>query len=243
MGDEDDRETVGLQAAQHREEALDFLADERGSRLVEHQDFCVVRQGTGNLDDLLLGRRQLADERTRIEIKFEILLQQLTRAPVHLAVIDEWTDTRLISQEDRLRHGRGRNKQAILVNEVNAFRLDRGRRDLFEPLAENRYIATGPAVNSGQDLDDGRLAGAILSHDTMNGACLNDKIGLIKGLHRPEDLVDRTHFDGSSGHQILLAEHCCGWSPPRKGGSETECKTLSPSSGGSPWPSRPHFPW
>ena len=56
-------EAALAQAAQQVEEHLDLVLGQRGGRLVEHEQLRVERERLDDLDDLLLGRRELADER------------------------------------------------------------------------------------------------------------------------------------------------------------------------------------
>ena len=59
--DVDDRDAVGGQLAHDPEQHLDLGRAERGRRLVHDQHARVLRERTGDLDDLLLAEPQLAD--------------------------------------------------------------------------------------------------------------------------------------------------------------------------------------
>ena len=61
MADVDDRDARTLELFDHAKQVLDVVLRERAGRLVEHDHLGVDHQRPGNLDELLIGDRKLAD--------------------------------------------------------------------------------------------------------------------------------------------------------------------------------------
>ena len=69
MRDEDDRALRAFEPRDHVEQALDFTRAQGGGRLVENDQIGFERKRLGDLDELALGRRQVASlrfERQRV---------------------------------------------------------------------------------------------------------------------------------------------------------------------------------
>ena len=60
MTDVNDAQPLAFKVANDLEQPLDFLRRQSGAGLVHDQDAGVGRQGLGDLDDLLLGHREIA---------------------------------------------------------------------------------------------------------------------------------------------------------------------------------------
>ena len=63
MRDIDDRQPLLFQASDQFEQAAGIVAPQAARRLVEHEHAAPRREGPRNLDELLRGRRQIADNR------------------------------------------------------------------------------------------------------------------------------------------------------------------------------------
>ena len=80
MADEQDRDAAIAEPADDREETRDLVRRQRCGRLVEDQDAGVERQRPGDLDQLLVGHRQAADQRLGVERDVELLEQRVRAA-------------------------------------------------------------------------------------------------------------------------------------------------------------------
>jgi hypothetical protein len=58
--DVDDRHSARLEPLDHPEQRIDLGRAERGGRFVHHDQPCLPREGTGDLDQLLFGDAQLS---------------------------------------------------------------------------------------------------------------------------------------------------------------------------------------
>src|SRR5262249_12326044 len=87
MADEEDRDALGAQLAYDAEEILDFAGRERSSWLIHHQQARFHRERLGNLGQLLVGDREAAHGRARVEVRVKTP-QQRVRFAIHQSPID-----------------------------------------------------------------------------------------------------------------------------------------------------------
>src|SRR5215208_5263102 len=73
MGDEDDRDSVGLEARNNCKQPVDLGACERGRRLVHENQPCLCGESACYGDDLTFRYRQIGDDSGEVEIEFEAL--------------------------------------------------------------------------------------------------------------------------------------------------------------------------
>ena len=104
MRDEDHADLFLLETANYLEKALDFLARERGGRLVHYQDPGGQTQRLGYLDHLPLRDAQSRDRSIRVHAHL-YPLQEPLRLVSHLAAIHDPEPSGLASEEDVLGHG------------------------------------------------------------------------------------------------------------------------------------------
>ncbi len=179
-----------LRAADRLEEVLDLLFGEGGGRLVEHHDLGLAGERAGDLDDLLLGGVELADEGAHRQANAEIALEQGVRPLLQRAAIDQRTTGAgaLVAEEDRLAHREGRHQQAVLVDEADA-ELGRAlrahRRDGFAVDRDGAFVGH---MEAGEDLDEGRLAGTVLADEAVDLAAADLERGTVEGADAPEGL-------------------------------------------------------
>ena len=88
-------------------------------------------------------------------------------------------------------------------------------------------------VGAGQDLDQGRLAGAVLAHDGVDLTPAHRQRGLLQGADPGEGLADPLHLEegGGAGHGSMLGRDEHGARGRRRRGSE-EFRSRSSRIGG-----------
>ena len=87
MRDVDDGDALLSHAAEHAEQALDFVALQRRRRLIEDQHAALPPQGFAYGDELALAKRQLPDGAIRVRGKIEDL-QGLASFLAHARAIE-----------------------------------------------------------------------------------------------------------------------------------------------------------
>ena len=70
--DIDDRDALGGQAPDDAEEVAALVDGQRRGGLVEDEQLELVREALGDLDHLLLARRQQCDRRARVDVDLEV---------------------------------------------------------------------------------------------------------------------------------------------------------------------------
>ncbi|CAM5672292.1 hypothetical protein SVIOM342S_02616 [Streptomyces violaceorubidus] len=101
--DVDDGDSVGGEVGDDAEKVVDLVRVERGGRLVHHDQPYVVRQRACHGHDLLLGRRQVADQPPRVDLRVPEPFEQRGRRRLgRLAPYDEAGGGRLVTEVDVL---------------------------------------------------------------------------------------------------------------------------------------------
>ena len=183
---------------------LNFVLGQRGGGLVEHQDFCIIRNRLGNFNHLSLGYRQIADDRTRIDVDLKILKHFLGIA-VHLATIDKAILDRESAKPDIFHYIAAQNLIQLLVNHGDAVIeciAGIGKGYLF-PIDLNRAFIF--AVDSKQALHQRGLTRAVFTHQGVNGTGTQFQLSMIQGLDARKLLDDTFHLKQVSG--LLHSNH------------------------------------
>ena len=166
--DVDDRHALGLEPAQKGEQLLDLAAGKRGRRLVENEHAHVARDRLDDLGELALPGREISDQGLRIDLDAE-RLEEFARAPCGSFVVDQPKAVLgLVVQEDVLRRRQRRHETHLLEDHADPRALGGFRRVLFERLAVDLDAARGRRMDAVQDLEDGRLAGAVLAEQRVD---------------------------------------------------------------------------
>ena len=132
MGDENDADAATLEFAHDPEQPLRLALRQSRGGLIHDDQPRLHRQRTRDLDHLLLGDGQIADELVRRQIEAEPAAEFLGRT-ARGGPIDERPRHRLAAQEDVLRHRQRRKQAEFLVDRDDAKSLGgvgRGQGDL-----------------------------------------------------------------------------------------------------------------
>lgn len=203
VADVDDREPFGAQLADQPEQVIGFARRQRRRRFVHHEDARPGVNGARDLDELLLGDRQRADERVRPEIRAEPLEHVLTAAR-HRGAVDRApaavAAAQLAADMDVLRDAQVRREAELLIDHRDA-RFARGERpvDRDRP-AVDQDLATGIGlIRARQDLHERRLARAVLAHQRMDLARVDGEAHAGERAHGRERLADAAHLEQRAG--------------------------------------------
>ncbi len=204
MGNVEDGQPARFQRRDGAEQAVHLDLGEGGRRLVEDDHARVRQQRPRDLHELLLGRGQVADQGAARQRDTEEALQRLTAPRLERRPPDaEARNARFSSEKQGLADGRGRYEQAVLVNEGDAGLGSLGGRDLGQGLAEQRDGARVGLDQPGQDLDQRRLAGAVLAHETVNRSLGDRQRGAVERQGGAEPFGERAQGEGR--HRIRPA--------------------------------------
>ena len=161
-------------------------------RLVQDQETRIVNQGLGDLDHLLLGDREAADDRVGIEADAEPV-EHGHRLAAHRAAVDEGArDARLHPEQDVLGDRHVRGEVELLEDDGDALVVGVARPAQLQGLALEDELAAVRVrpLGAGDDLHQGRLAGTVLAHDGVDRAGLDLERDVLQRLHARVALRD-----------------------------------------------------
>ena len=196
VGDVEDRNPKGGQAPDDGEEKRDLVRRERRGRLVHDHDPRLMGEGAGDLDHLLLADRKAAGLGGRIDGEADPLEQRPGIAADRLPIDRAGAAGRVLLEEDVLRHGELGDQRDLLEDDLDP--LPDGVAGMVDlGLASADADRAGVFwVDAGKDLDQRRLAGAVLAHESVHLARLEAKIDAVERHHARETLADPGHLQG-----------------------------------------------
>jgi hypothetical protein len=212
VADEDHRDPGRLQLPDHLEQGGHLGLVQRRGRLVHHHQLGVEGDGPGDRHHLLEGDVELAQRPGHVHPDPEAL-QQLVGLGVHAPAVEQAEAARLAAEEDVLGHGPERHQVDLLVDGADPARLGLLGRVEVDRLGVKGDGAGVAAVGTGQDLDQGRLAGAVLAHDGVDLAPPHHQRGLLQGADPGEGLADPLHAQEGlgGGHGLSRRRRCSPW--------------------------------
>jgi hypothetical protein len=197
VGDEEHRGAAVAQRAHDAEQPLDLGPGERRGRLVHDQHPRVERQRLGDLDDLLVGDREAADGARGVEPDAEAV-ELLLHLAVHQPAVDPARALeRVPAHDDVLRHREVGEERRLLIDDGDAGRAGVGRGAEVHDLAVDEHLAAVEPDHAGEQLDERRLARAVLPHQRADLAgpqgdrAVAQRLDGAVGLHRVAQLEDR----------------------------------------------------
>ena len=151
------------------EELLGLARPERRRRLVEDEDPRVGRQRLGDLDHLPLGERQRADRGVRRRCRGRAARSAVGARAAHRAGVEQAEAARLAAERQVLRDGQIEEQAELLVDGGDAERRAPGAcRGSSTGVAADRDRAGVGGEHAGQDVDQRRLAGAVLADQRVD---------------------------------------------------------------------------
>ena len=177
---------------------------QRRGRLVHDDEPRTHRERPGDLDQLLLGDRKIADQRHRVTLEPDLVGDRtgvLSEAPP----ADEQPRARFAADEHVFGDRHIRREGEFLIDGDDAGALRVMRRSEGDGLAEELDRPGVGAVRAGQDLEQRRLAGAVLAEKGVDFGLAHFEMHALerkdawKALADPGHLEDRTVELGRSG--------------------------------------------
>jgi hypothetical protein len=192
--DVDDRRTALAQAADDLEEPRRLVGRERRGRLVHHDEACIPRDRTQDLDLLLVGHAERAGVCIRRQLDAGSL-DEIGVAAAQRASLDHAGRAALETQEDVLEHRAVRNEGWLLGDDRQPVAKRVARRAVRDLSAVDPQLAVIRTVNTGHDLPERRLPRAVLADEAVDRAALDLEVDGPERMHAPEALVDPLEDD------------------------------------------------
>jgi len=188
--DEDDGDAPSAQPLDDGEEARHFAVRERRGRLVHDDDPRLVDQRATDRCQLLVRDGELADLGVEIEIEPELVDYRARLRPDGARPVEALPTGHLSGEHDVLGDGEIREQGEILVDHLHSAGDRRRRVHTGVRLAvDDDLTGVGP-LDSGDDLDEGRLAAPVLSREAVHLAGSELEGYAVEGGDPAESLRD-----------------------------------------------------
>ena len=251
--------TAVAQAPQHVEQPVHLVGRQARRRLVQHQQPRLDRQRPGDGHQRALGPRQAGDARVRVDVAAD-RVQRRGGAAAGSAPVDQPGAAReALAHGHVLGHAHPLDQPQILVDEGD--RLGRAglRRPVPVGLAVEQDLALVEAVDPGQQLDQRRLAGAVLAQQRQDRAGADVEVDPVDRQRAAEALGDAgeaqqqrlSHARRLSGRRTqswpsrryacacplppLLGRQCRGAARGAQGSIAHPCRPWTFTAGLGPW--------
>jgi hypothetical protein len=188
----DDSNAALAQAPERGEEALDVSLGQRRGRLIENEDVGLDSERPADGDERALGGRQRRDRRIGVEIDAhdrKRVRGGLAHAPPRHQAQGRSRIAGL--NGDILCDRHPLHETEILMDEGDR---QRPRRRTRRPSRKRNLTLVG-LVYAGHDLDEGRLARAILAEQGVDFSALHVEVDMIERKRRGESLDDTGHSE------------------------------------------------
>ena len=194
VGDEDDRQALGLERSDDAGEIGDFRFAERRGRLVHDDEPRAHGKRARDLDELLLGDRKIANQRHRVALEAD-LVGDRARVLGEAPPADEELRTRFAADEHVLGDCHVGGEGEFLIDRDNAGALGVVGRREGDRLAIELDFARVRAVRAGQNLEQRRLAGAVLAKQGVDLGVADFEMDVLERKHAGEALADPGHLE------------------------------------------------
>ncbi len=200
VGDEDDRPAFGGHLAQGHEERLGFLRGEDRCRLVEDQDPRFLVERVQDLDALLLADGELPDPRTGIDGQ-RVTLAELSHLACDRVGVDQELAafTAPVAEHDVLGDGESLDQPELLVHHADTGVEGVAGGGEADRLPVELDLAFVGPVETGEDVHQRRLAGAVFAEQGVHLPGGRLEINMVVGEHAREALRDLQHRNSRGG--------------------------------------------
>ena len=205
MTDEQDGDALVAEVLDQLEQLGDLVGGKRGGRLVHDQDANVERDRLADLDRLLRGKRQPARRTAHVEGHAE-RRQNVLGLAEHLPPISVRAAA-LMADEDVLGDVVIREEERLLIDGGDAMALRLGGAADDDRLAGQANLAAIGLIDAGHDLDQRRLAGAVLPEKGMHLAGIERQRDGLERLRGAETLGNVMDFE--DGRDSRLSTRLC----------------------------------
>src|SRR5467141_587004 len=202
--DQDRGHALGAELKQKIEQRRTVAFVEACGRLVENQEAHLLGKRLGDLHQLLLADPDIGNQRVRrlIEPHFR---QQLLRELVDLVVVYHAEPRRRAGDKNIICDRKQRDQRELLMNDDDAesfVLIDVAKMPLLAVI-DDAAVITAAGIDTAQHLHQGRLAGAVLAHQSMDLALPDGEIDVAQRLHAGEGFADTVHFEQCSHSNSL----------------------------------------
>ena len=195
MRDEQHEQAAPLQLGDGVEQAQALLGRQHRGGLVEREDARRRRQGARDLDELARRDAERAGDAGRIERQPEFL-EQSRRPLVQGAAIEQApARARLAAEPDVLGDGQLRQHGELLVHRGDAGGARLGRRIEAHRAALDQDRAAARRIDAGQQVHQGRLAGAVGAGERVNLAAGGAEVDSFERRDRAEALAEAADLE------------------------------------------------
>src|SRR3954454_7612271 len=195
VADQHDGDTLVLEPLDQPQHLRDLTDADSGSGLVHQHELGVGEPRPGDRHCLPLAARHLLDEVTRPRLGLE-LAEQLGRARVHGGEVDDLEGAErslaLAAEEDVLGRREVIAQGQVLVDDLDALSPRVDRLVEMDRAVVDPDLALGRREVAGDDLDQGRLAGAVVAHEADRLARLDLEAHALGRLDRA-DMLRASH--------------------------------------------------
>ena len=195
MGDVDNRRALVPESPHRLVKALALVGTEGRRGLVHDEDAMVGLKRPHDLEHLLVCHREVACAGTGRDVDPKTVAE-LPEASFHGAALDHGASPHGAAEEDVRRRRHVRYDREFLVNGGDAGALLGTRAVLLDRFAENLDGARVCGVGAGEDLDECRLAGAVLADEAVDLALVEHEVDVLQRLDARKRLRDPLDADG-----------------------------------------------
>ena len=168
-------------------------------RLVEDNDLCLMRDCLGDLAHLLLSYSQVAHFGFGVDIDMK-LIKELFGFFDHSAVIDHEPFFEFTPDKNILRYSQVAHHVQFLMYDDDTCRLCFVGVVEFNILSLKGYGAGIFGINTGKNLHECGLAGAVFTHQRVHFSLSQLKIHMIQRVDAGEGFVDAFHCQNNFAH-------------------------------------------
>ena len=174
------------QVVEHAEQMVGFGGGQRRRRFVEHENAAVEGEGSGHLYELTVRGGEPPHLRVRRERQMQAR-EEVAGAQAHLALEQDATATgQLAAGEDVAADGEVGKRHHLLVDHPNPVRERVARACGRQALVVQPDLAAVRRDDAGENLEERRFAGAVLSHQGVRLARVHGKAHAVERPHGPE---------------------------------------------------------
>ena len=187
--DIDDGDALVAQLLDNAEHNLQLAVGQNGRRLIHDQDAGIIVNGMHDLDDLLFRDGQRRDLRVDVDVHAEIF-NDLPRAAAHALPVNQTVFQLDVAKEHIFRNAQRLGQLDFLMDNADAGTACLDGAVKAAGLAVQNDFALIRLVDTGQNLNQGGLACAVLADQTVDGAALNVDGDVIQRLDAGELFCD-----------------------------------------------------
>ena len=192
MADEDDAHAARAQLPNHGEQHLHLVGIETGRWLVEHQHLAGDIDGAGDRDHLLDGNREIGERRSDVDLE-PVGIEDRPRPAVHLAHVGQAETLGLPPEEKVFGHREVGQEVDLLIDGADSELLRIDDVAWINGGAFEQDLAFVSTVGARDDLDERRLACAVLAEKSMHFTGLQGEIDILERGHAEKGLADSAY--------------------------------------------------